>query len=254
VKGRETPGEELLHCIAVVNAAIASKKYRPLSRQIVYRLIEQFGIHPHVLFKFLKGEKRGSLISKIRAFTEDPVPLREGDLLRLGEPAATEYLLAGWHDGEVNGRWSSDRQGTVAFAIESEARALQVEIVGGPLLLSEEVTFMVNGAVGLKRSFSARHEVVSLPIMPGLKRVVLNVVVNQTISPMAIGQSNDPRELGFFIETIRLVTSPSTSGRENTLSDGNHSGAARRGHSTVSSPDRGAPQNQMHAGNAFRCA
>ncbi len=88
------------------------------------------------------------------------------------------------------------------------------------MLLSEEVTFVVNGVVRLKRSFSARHEVVALPIMPGLKQVVLSVIVNQTTAPMAVGLSSDARELGFCIETIRLVASPGASGRENALVTG----------------------------------
>jgi hypothetical protein len=128
---------------------------------------------------------------------------------------AAPYQRGGWCATEPSGTWTDGYEAHLLFApIDAEGRKLKLEISCSPFTTechqSQRVEILLNGVSSARwtftqgetsetRTLSLGHQVSFAPV------VHVTLKLPDAVSPAALGLSRDSRNLGIFVEWMRLL-------------------------------------------------
>jgi hypothetical protein len=125
----------------------------------------------------------------------------DGAAVMIGSAAADPFLGQGWHPGRGAGRWTGSRTAEMFFRAPSNREQGFLELSGRPFRLPEAVSFALNDREMITHRFEQGDAVVRLPVsFPGPFRLTI------TVSPLALGLSDDGKMLGFWLSSVRFVS------------------------------------------------
>jgi hypothetical protein len=135
----------------------------------------------------------------------EPPVCETGQLLPLGIGSGDEALLAGgWWPPESHGRWTRGRRAHLLLRVADEHRPLALELDALPVRDHQLVRLSVNGGRRHRVTWE-RAERRSVPIPPGAEELLVDVHVNDPVSPTELGRWNDSRPLGLFVKSVGLT-------------------------------------------------
>ncbi|MFN2508277.1 MAG: glycosyltransferase [Chthoniobacterales bacterium] len=210
-------GDELLRCLTINQSAELHRLRETLSlaqngsvaRRFLARTLKlgrHVGLHPAAVQRWLEGQRKGQLVSRLRAYTAESPPLDTGETLNLGQAAVADYLGGGWHPGEGSGRWTSRDSAELFMHLDDGSAPRVLEVTGGTLRNGDEVVFSINGKRALVHRYASTGETVRLPLGSLSGNVRLTIFVEDPTSPSQLGSSTDERTMGMWVCSIRVTT------------------------------------------------
>ncbi len=189
------------------------KRKRPLFTWM-QGLFEKAGVHPDSFRRAFSGIGKGGFVNTHTRFTSKPPELKPGEVLPFGSTVANDLVGDGWHEAEPHGRWTKARKADLFFSSpkrDGARPAMAVEIRGRPLSPKTRIRFELDGGEAIERQMDNIDATVSIPV-PGAGAHHLLIAVEKLQTPLQLGMSDDPRELGFWITTLRLVEADGLAG------------------------------------------
>ena len=142
---------------------------------------------------------------------------RVGDKLNLVSPNVNETpLIAGWSHSEPTGRWTVGQEATIAWSVRGHEGELELRVDGHAFLHknapTKSITLWLNDRQAAHWQFRAGSGSplparIAIPAAWVGNRdvLMLTFVIESPCSPAAVGESPDPRALGFHLRSISLT-------------------------------------------------
>ena len=136
-------------------------------------------------------------------------------VLTAANPSYAGYFTAGWQQPEAAGRWTDGANAHVAVRLPSLAGArVRVRLAGFALAAhagqTQQLSLQINGTLVEKWSLhdTAPSELVADVVVPSDNVVNLVLHVAEPVRPIDRGINNDPRVLGFFLNSVKFEMAP----------------------------------------------
>jgi glycosyltransferase involved in cell wall biosynthesis len=201
----------LMHCVAVqraselvgIQAALASRVH-PL-RALMENVLEKLGVHPHSTQRYFEGLAKGKWVRNHTHFTASKPPeLPLNAPLPVGSVVADNFLGRGWYSGEGRGRWTSAEIAEIFFTAPLHEGNLVLQICGHPSRAGDKVTFTLNDGPAVAKTIGGADEV-TIVALQGTGTFHLTIAIEEPVSPQSLGQSGDPRVLGYWLTWLRIA-------------------------------------------------
>lgn len=186
------------------NTQVLSRALRNMPNALLCKALSAIGIHPGAFNFYSRYKSDGGFIAWHRKRVLGAPHLRKGDVIRIGDSAANDFLGFGWSIPEATHRWTESTYGQVTFRLSEEPRPEKLVIFGRPMV-AQIVEFQIQGQSPVRHDYSDGHEIVEVPLTSDADPLSLTIVVSQTVRPKDLNGSPDTRSLGFCVQKIELT-------------------------------------------------